>query len=101
MLPSKQTIHLARFHAEPLPGNPYHAQQVFGAWIVYYALAPDSEAFAQKIKNFLAQEKWKLIQLAESGTTSRERLASKPLVLQALEKQGDFAMIHASRFSSD
>jgi hypothetical protein len=49
-------IHLARLHAEPLPGNPYHAQQVFGAWIVYYALAPDSEAFAQKMKNFLAQE---------------------------------------------
>jgi len=71
MLPSKQTIHLARFHAEPLPGNPYHAQQVFGAWIVYYALAPDSEAFAQKIKNFLAQEKWKLIQLGIRNDISR------------------------------
>ncbi len=93
-------IHLARLHVEPLPGNPYHGR-AFGAWVVYYAVVPDLQTFADKIKDFLADEKWHLIKMTESGTTSRERLASKPWILEALDQQRDFAMIHAGQFSDN
>jgi len=42
-----------------------------------------------------------LIKMTESGTTSRERLASKPWILEALDQQEDFAMIHAGQFSDN
>jgi hypothetical protein len=91
---------MVRLHVEPLPGNPYHGR-AFGAWVNYYALAPDLQVFAEKIKGFVAHEKWTLIEMAESGTTSRERLASKPWILESLDQHGDFAMIAAGQFSSD
>ena len=94
-------IHMARFQAEPLEGNYYHGR-AFGAWILYYAFAEDSADFARKIEAFATHEKWELRRdSVEGGVTSRERFSSKPLTLQALDEQGDFAEIHWSPFSSD
>ena len=94
-------IHIARFRADPLDGNPCRGQ-AFGFWIVYYAVANDTLDFARKLEDFANRERWKLWpESVEGGLTSRERLASKPWILESLDQHGEFVIIHSGQFSDD
>jgi hypothetical protein len=96
-------IYGALVHAWPLAGNPYHGKATGTCSIQYYALAEDTQMFADRLKQFLVLERWKLDKIENPGVMSRELLlaSGKQHIVESLDSHGDAAMIHWSPFSDN
>ena len=95
-------IYGALIDAQPLDGNPYYGSPG-GCHIQYYALADDPQGFADRIRELLSRELWKLDKIGDSGVMSRELLlqSGKTHIVESLDSHGDAAMIHFGQFSDN
>jgi hypothetical protein len=90
----------ARIHARPIPTNPEY-RSVGEAWILLYARTNTEQDAGKLMLQYLADEGWEVIEIAETGIVDITRSVEREALEKGLSEHRVFARVGGAPVADD